>query len=155
MALAGMTQEQTNKENRDHCKRIVENLELYASGCAYKCPECGEVYEIDEDHGFTQINNGTHYKCPCCKEEIFESDLEAVGIWDYMSDVLDVEFSVSNKKEYRSVRIMVACGGPNIFIDTASKEVELYWWTDSASYPLSSDAVDAIDEWAEEYWMCL
>ena len=48
MALAGMTQEQTNKENRDHCKRIAETLELYANGDAYKCPECGEVYESEK-----------------------------------------------------------------------------------------------------------
>jgi hypothetical protein len=30
--------------------------------------------------------------------------------------------------------------------------VELYWWTDRASYPISYDAVDAVDEWAAEYW---
>ena len=47
---------------------------------------------------------------------------------------------------------MVACGGPNIYIDTASALVKLYWWTEYAEYPLSYSARDAIDEWAEEYW---
>jgi hypothetical protein len=41
---------------------------------------------------------------------------------------------------------MIACGGPNIYVDTASKAVELYWWGDRASYLLLSDTVDAIDE---------
>jgi hypothetical protein len=47
---------------------------------------------------------------------------------------------------------MVSCGGPNIYIDTAEKAVLLYWWTDRARYYLSSDAVDAVDDWARENW---
>ena len=157
MALAGMTQEQTNEENRNHCKRIAEDLELYASGSAYKCPHCGEVYAMEkyEESEHDDALGDTRYNCPCCKTELYESDLESVGLYDYFDDALDVEFSCSSKKEYRSVRIMVAWGGPSIYIDTASKAVELYWWTDRASYPLLSDTVDALDEWAEDYWRCL
>jgi hypothetical protein len=46
----------------------------------------------------------------------------------------------------------VAYGGPTIYIDTDSGDVELYWWNERARYPLSSSARDAVDEWAEEYW---
>jgi hypothetical protein len=50
---------------------------------------------------------------------------------------------------------MIACGGPNIYIDTAEKAVLLYWWTDRARYYLSSDVVDQVDDWAREYWDCI
>ena len=49
---------------------------------------------------------------------------------------------------------MVAFGGPTIYIDSATRAVELYWWTDRASYPISRDAADALDEWAQELWTC-
>jgi len=157
MALAGMTQEQTNEENRNHCKRIAEDLELYASGSAYKCPCCREVFDHDDIAESEHENAGgiTCYTCPHCNEEIEESDLEAVSLYDYFEDCLDIEYRCDAQREYRSVQIMVTCGGPNIFIDTATKQVELYWWGDRASYPISYDAVDAVDAWAEEYWGCL
>lgn len=157
MALANMTQEQTNEENRNHCKRIAEDLELYASGSAYKCPHCGEVHDMS-DYEETEHENEdgcTCYTCPNCCEEIEEDDLEAVSLYDYFEDCLDIEYRVGSDKEYRSVSVMVTCGGPNIYIDTEEKAVLLYWWSDRARYYLSSDAVDAVDDWAREYWECL
>ena len=150
-------QERTDRENREHCKRIAEDVEAYASGDAYKCPHCGEVHNMD-DYEETEHENEdgcTCYTCPSCGEEIEESDLEAVSLYDYFADCLDVEYRCGSDKEYRSVCIMVACGGPNIYIDTDEKAVLLYWWRDRARYYLSNDAVDAVDEWAEEYWNCL
>ena len=77
---------------------------------------------------------------------------EQMTLYDYFEDCLDIEYRCDGRREYRSVRVMVTCGGPNIYIDTATKQVELYWWTDRASYPLAYDAVDAVDAWACEYW---
>lgn len=150
MALAGMTQEETYIENRNRCKRIAEDIEAYANGLIYRCPECDEILELPE-------NVGDKYCCPHCKTVSAIDDLERQSLYDYFSDCLDIEYRVSGRgsDDYRSVCIMVACGGPNIYVDTASKQVELYWWTDRASYPLSYSACDEIDEWAEEYWRCI
>lgn len=150
-------QEKSDRENREYCRRIAEEVEIYASGSAYKCPHCGDVH-IFEDYEETEheTDDGyTAYDCPHCGEEIEESDLEAVGLYDYFADCLDIEYRCCGLREYRSVRVMVTCGGPNIYIDTQSKAVELYWWGDRASYPIAYDAVDALDEWAAEYWACL
>lgn len=150
--LANMTQEQTNKENREHCKRIALDLEAYAEGRVYRCAECGEVCTIEE----TEDAEGfTAYRTSC--GHTLEYEPEQLGLYDYFEDALDVEFRVSGRArdELRSVCIMVACGGPNIYIDTATRAVELYWWGDRASYPISSDAAEAVDEWAAEYWGCL
>ena len=150
MALANMTQEETNQHNRNHCKSIAEELERYANGEIYRCPECGEHCVIEEEEN---ENGDIVYKCDCgCTTEY---EPEQLNVWDWMEDVLDIEYRVGSDKEYRSVRVMVAFGGPNIFVDTATKTVELYWWGDRASYSISRDAAAALDEWAEEYWGCL
>jgi predicted RNA-binding Zn-ribbon protein involved in translation (DUF1610 family) len=133
------------EENRQHCKHIAKTVEAYANGEYFRCPECGEEYHAPE-------NLGDKFKCPHCGDVIEFNDLEFLGIWDYMSDILDIDYVVSRDREYRSCKILVAWGGPNIYIDTASALVKLYWWTEYAEYPLSYEARDAIDEWAEEYW---
>ena len=133
----------SNYENTRHCRLIAEELEKYANGLVYRCPECGEIITAPEE--------AEKYRCSCG----FVGELdeyEQQNMWDFFTDCLDIEYRCSSSKEYRSVQIMVACGGPNIYIDTASNKVELYWWGDRADWPLSYDTISAVDEWAEEYW---
>lgn len=150
-------QEQTNKENREHCKSIADTLELYADGNGYKCPLCGELHpmteyeqsEHEDEAGFTR------YTCPYCGGDIEESQLEAVSIYDYFDgDIYDIEYRIGSDRQYRSVSLMVTCGGPNIYIDTKRKAVLLYWWTDYAEYPLTSSTCEAIDQYFEELFNC-
>jgi len=144
-------QEKTDRENWEHCKRIAEELDEIAEGNIYRCPHCGEFIKWDDD----QYNEDeARYTCPECGEEFDESDLEAVSMWDYFNDVYDIEYRVGSDKQYRSVCLMVACGGPNIYIDTGEKAVLLYWWTDRARYSLLSSTAEAIDEVFEEYFNC-
>ena len=152
MALANMTQAETDRENREHCKHIAEELEKYANGEIYRCPECGEAIEWNND----QYNSEeASYTCSHCDATFEESELEALSLWDYLSDALDFRFLMASDKSVIAVKICVAFGGPNIWIDTESQSVELYWWTDRASYPISRAVCDALDEWAEEYWGCM
>lgn len=139
--------EQSNRENREHCKHIAEELDAYTGGQVYRCPECGEEIRLPE-------NVGDKFKCYHCGEVSDVDDLEQLSIWDYLNDVFDIEYRIGSDKELRSVQIMVACGGPNIYIDTATKNVELYWWTERASYPISYDAAEDINAWAEELYQC-
>ena len=132
-------------ENRQQCKHIAKEIEAYADGAVYRCPDCGKEIRFPD-------NVGDKYRCPHCHNVADVDEYEQLSIWDFLNDVYDVEYRVGSDKEYRSVKIMVACGGPNIYIDTASALVKLYWWTEYAEYPLSYEARDAIDEWAEEYW---
>ena len=150
MALANMTQEETNIENRNHCKRIADELLEYVRGNVYRCPECGEACSMEE---VENENSETVYKCSCgCTTEY---EPEQLYLYDWAEDILDIEYRVDNNKELRSVRVMVACGGPNIYVDTATKTVELYWWGDRASYPISYGVASALDDWADELWNCL
>lgn len=137
----------TDLENQELCKRIADDLDDYAGGRVVKCPECGALHTIDDDR--------PAYRCGDCGYYSDIDDYEPQTIYDYFEDVLDIEYRCDSNREYRSVLIRVACGGPNIYIDTASRRVELYWWRDRADWPLDSDTVAAVDEWAEEYWNCL
>lgn len=134
------------KEHNEHCKEIAERLEAFARGYLARCPECGEDIEPDDSDTFT---------CPHCGHSCDVDELEPLSIYDYFTDsIYNIEYRCDSRKEYKSVQIMVACGGPNIYLDTASGDVELYWWTERGRYPMSSSVIRALDEFAEELWNC-
>ena len=130
-------------ENTIHCKRIADDIDDYVCGRVVRCPECGEIITIDDDR--------EKHLCKCGYIDDVD-EFEQLGIYDYLDDILDIEYRVDREKELKSVQICIAWGGPSIYLDTASQKVELYWWFDRADWPLSNEAVEAIDEWAEEYY---
>lgn len=149
--------EKTKRENIDHCKSIAEELEAYTDGNGYRCPLCGELHQMTEYEASEHEDEAgfTRYTCPNCGGDIEESQLEAVSIYDYFTgDIFDIEYRIGSNRQFRSVKLMVACGGPNIYIDTAAKAVQLYWWTDFSEYPISYSAAEAINEYFEELFNC-
>ena len=136
-----------NNENREHCKHIAETIEAITEGRVYQCEECGEYVTMP-------AYVGDKYRCPHCENVAEIEDYNEVTIYDYTSDVYDIEYRIGSDMQYRSVKIMVACGGPNIYIDTQEKAVRLYWWNEYAEYPLSYGACDVIDNEFEELFQC-
>lgn len=136
------------------CTRIADEIEAYASGNAYKCPHCGKVHDFSafEETEHKDAEGYTHYTCPDCGEEIDEYALEAVGIYDYFSDVLDIDYRVNAQKEYVGARLWVTLGGPNICIDTEKSAVCLKWWGDTAERLIDVSTCDAIDDYARELY---
>lgn len=49
------------------------------------------------------------------------------------------------------VRVMVACGGPNIWVDTYDRCVHGYWGASDEKYPLTKETCDAIDDVFREF----
>jgi hypothetical protein len=60
------------------------------------------------------------------------SDGEQLSAYDYLQDALDIEYIIGSDGNYRGARVLVAFGGPNIWIDTKNNIVEGYWWSDKA-----------------------
>ena len=147
-----------NNENYEHCKAIVEELEQVASGGYFMYD--GDLYPIDTDD-FSEVKGCRYdeeddmYIMPD-GEELCEGDVYPVGILEWLgNNIYDVEYTIGRDKEYRGVRLMIACGGPGIYLNTRTGDVELYWWCESARYPMSSDVVNMIDSMYEELFACM
>ena len=86
--------------------------------------------------------------------EAAEESGEAYDIYSYFSDVLDVEYTIDSQFRYKSVRVAVTLGGPNIYIDTRAGAVLGYWGTDRAEAWIPSEVCAAIDSIFEDIFIC-
>jgi hypothetical protein len=82
-----------------------------------------------------------------------ETPEEERGAFDFLSDVLDIEYTVDSKGLYLGARILVAFGGPNIWINTRTQTVEGRWWNERADAVYANDTLGR-DEALEELWNC-
>jgi|TARA_R100001086_G_scaffold33229_1_gene15073 hypothetical protein len=71
---------------------------------------------------------------------------------DWMEDVLDIQYIINQDKTYRGARILVAFGGPNIWVNTQSGQVEGYWWGDNAFAGFIDNI--GLDDFLEEMYSC-
>ena len=70
-------------------------------------------------------------------------------------DVYNTEYVVADDKEtLLGVRLLVAFGGPNIYINTWENSVDGYWWGDTAKAWIPSEVADAITEAYQMIWSC-
>ena len=81
-----------------------------------------------------------------------EVDGESISAWDYLEDALDIEYIVNSKGEYLGARVLVCFGGPNVWINTRTNQVEGHWWSDSCTMSYR-DAI-GLDEVLSELWAC-
>lgn len=79
-------------------------------------------------------------------------DGEPMSAFDYLSDAMDIEYIVDRKGECVGARILVAFGGPNIWVDTRRGMVDGYWWGESVSEPFT-DSI-GLDDALSELWAC-
>lgn len=73
---------------------------------------------------------------------------EHTGAYDWLSDVLDIRYIVNKENEFISAQVLVAFGGPNIWVNFDTKTVEGYWGGDRASANFTDDmgVEDALEE---------
>lgn len=86
--------------------------------------------------------------------EMVDNDGNELNLYDYLNDVLDYEFTIDSRKEYKAAKIWVTLGGPNVWIDTAEKAVKLAWGTDREEYPLGYDVCNEIDDIMQDIYEC-
>lgn len=86
--------------------------------------------------------------------EITTEDGETATLYDYFSDVLDVEYIINSDLSYRAVKVYITLGGPTVWVDTYNGSIELRWANESSSYYLTSAIIDEIDSIWEEYYNC-
>lgn len=79
----------------------------------------------------------------------YEDDDDEDGRW-YFEDIYNTDFIWRLGYGLMGVRVMVTCGGPNIWVDTFEKAVHGYWGGDEAVAYLTTDCCDKIDAMFEE-----
>lgn len=82
-------------------------------------------------------------------------DIDSEGeysAFDYLEGVLDIEYIVNSKGEYLGARVLVAFGGPNIWVNTRTHMVEGAWWGDSANASFTDNL--GLDDALSELWAC-
>lgn len=67
----------------------------------------------------------------------FDPEWEGVDgeytVYDYLEDVLDFNWILNSDKSLKGAELLVAFGGPNIYVNTVSQTVKGYWGGDSAT----------------------
>lgn len=120
-----------------HCESIAQDL---ANGLpAEECHNC-------EHHVFIKNDDGEEV-CESC-----EAIRGQMSGWDYIKDALDIEYVVDGQGEYLGARVLVAFGGPNIWINTRQGVIEGAWWDESCTVSFH-DGID-LDDAASELWGC-
>jgi hypothetical protein len=84
--------------------------------------------------------------------ELFEKKdkIRKATVFDYFDDCLDIKYTVGHDGSYLDCEVLVTFGGPNIYVNRT--QVEGYWGSDKAFYPLSCEAKEAIDEFGDDRW---
>lgn len=84
---------------------------------------------------------------------INEDTGEYLTAFDYLQEALDIEYIVaSDRKTLLGARVLVAFGGPNIWVNTRTNTVEGYWWGESASATFT-DSI-GLDDALEDLFNC-
>ena len=68
----------------------------------------------------------------------------------FMEHVYDIRYIVDREKCYMGAELMVAGGGPTIWVNLYTKEVEGYWGTDRVQWAFQDNI--GLDEYCEDMY---
>lgn len=136
-----------DEENREYAQRIAQEVESYYRGHLRRCPCCEAIVERDD------WDDLDVFTCPHCDDLDDVDSWEALTLHDYLEDVLDITYIVqSDRQTLDGAKFYVTLGGPSVWLDTCSRSVELRWGGRSASWGLTWEVCEELDEIAQEYW---
>ena len=75
-------------------------------------------------------------------------DSKTASAW--MEGTYDIRYHVDREKRYLAAELLVAGGGPTIWVDLWDKEVKGYWGSDRVRVPFSDNL--GLDDYCEEMY---
>ena len=90
-----------------------------------------------------------------CKEiakEISDENNTMKQLEAFMEGVYDIEWITFNDNSYKAARLLVAGGGPNIWVNLQTGTVDGYWWGDTCKVSFADNL--GLDEYMEELHSC-
>ena len=77
-------------------------------------------------------------------------DREEVTASKWMEDVYDIRYLVGSDKRYLGAQLMVAGGGPTVWVNTWTNEVEGYWGGDRVTWAFQDNI--GLDDYCQEMY---
>ena len=77
---------------------------------------------------------------------------EEASVASWMQDVYDIRYIVDREKRYCSAELMVAGGGPTIWVSLDEMMVQGYWGGDKVLEPFTDNL--GLDEYCEDMYAC-
>ena len=90
--------------------------------------------------------------CMDIAEEISDENNTMKQLEAFMEGVYDIEWITFNDHSYKAARLMVAGGGPSIWVNLQTSTVDGYWWGDTCKVPFTDNL--GLDEYLEELHAC-
>jgi hypothetical protein len=81
-----------------------------------------------------------------------DEDDEGTLATRFMEDVYDIRYLVDREKEYMGAMLLVAGGGPTIWVNTWTSEVEGSWAGDRCTHYFQDNI--GLDDYNEEMYNC-
>ena len=86
------------------------------------------------------------------KQDYVDQPRKEITASEWMQDVYDIRYIVDREKRYMGAELMVAGGGPTIWVNLYTKEVEGYWGSDRVQWAFQDNL--GLDEYCEEMYGC-
>lgn len=83
--------------------------------------------------------------------KLYENDFFDEEGYFYFDDIFNLDYVIRVNYGMIGVRIMITCGGPNIWIDTLQEEVIGYWGSTVCRASLPRYVCDDIEDIFREY----
>tara|TARA_R100000458_G_scaffold53805_1_gene56372 strand:- start:433 stop:819 length:387 start_codon:yes stop_codon:yes gene_type:complete len=83
-------------------------------------------------------------------EEITNGKEGTAYKWLEKNEVYSIEWITTQDHKYKACRLMVAGGGPNIYVNTQTEQVEGYWASDKFAWGFR-DSINLDDYFSEEF----
>ena len=77
---------------------------------------------------------------------------EQASVASWMDGVYDIEWITHRDKTYKAARLLVAGGGPNIWVNLQTNTVDGYWGCDEVNHGFVDNI--GLDEYLEELHAC-
>ena len=73
-------------------------------------------------------------------------------VTEWMEGVYDIEWITHNDHTYKAARLMVAGGGPTVWVNLLGNTVDGYWWGDHCKHGFVDNI--GLDDYLEEMHGC-
>ena len=89
---------------------------------------------------------------PCMVTDEETGKIREQNAHEWMEGTYDIRYLVDREKRYMAAEIMVAGGGPTIWVDTWENEVKGYWGSDRVTVPFADNL--GLNDYCEEMYGC-